>query len=125
MTAARQPRGISAGGQFAATAHAEPEGAQLVGVRIGEPRPMTREELVITGQAVDGNPALSEATRMVHYNRRQLAQAIKAMDETMLNAVVVHARQAFPGVKELRMRERTLGDGKGQITATFIRHRRR
>jgi len=119
MSAARQPKGIPVGGQFAATGHAEPEGASLVGVHIGEPREMTREELVVTGQAVDGNPALSEVTRKVHHNRRQLAQAIKAMDETMLNATVAHVQQALPGAKELRLKAYRMGDH--QMAPTFVR----
>ncbi|ACL42156.1 hypothetical protein Achl_4205 (plasmid) [Pseudarthrobacter chlorophenolicus A6] len=118
MSEARQPKGIPAGGQFAATAHAEPEGASLVGVRIGEPREMTREELVITGQAVDGSPSLSEVTRQVHHSRRQLAEAVKAMDQTMLNATIVHVRQVLPGAKELRLRATRIGDQ--QMIPTFV-----
>ncbi|MET4143787.1 hypothetical protein [Arthrobacter sp. UYCo732] len=119
MTIARQPQGIPVGGQFAATTHAEPESASLIGVRIGEPREMTREELVITGQDVEGNPSLSEVTRQVHHSRRQLAEAVKAMDQTMLNATVVHVRQILPGAKELRMRSTRLGDQ--QMVPTFVR----
>ncbi|HEX9228190.1 MAG TPA: hypothetical protein VF885_16490 [Arthrobacter sp.] len=88
---------------------------------IGEPREMTREELIITGQAVENNPALSEVTRQVHHNRLALAQAVKAMDETMLNATVIHAKQIFPGAKELRMRAMSLGGSDGRMTPTFIR----
>jgi hypothetical protein len=120
MTAtARQPKGVPVGGQFAATAHAEPEGAQLIGVPIGQPREMTREELVITGQAVENNPALSEDARMLHHNRRQLALATKAIDETMLSAAVIHAKQILPGAKEIRMRTYRIGDQ--QMVPTFIR----
>jgi hypothetical protein len=119
MTAPRQPKGIPVGGQFAATAHAEPEGASLVGVPIGEPREMTREELVITGQAVPGNGALSEVARQIHHNRQRIALANKMMDETMLNATVVHVRQLIPGAKELRVRAYRLGDQ--QMVPTFVR----
>lgn len=119
MTTARQPQGIPVGGQFAVTAHAEPEGASLIGVRIGEPREMTREELVITGQAVDGNPALSEVSRQVHRGRRQLAEAVKAMDQTMLNATIIHVRHVLPGAKELRLRATRIGDQ--QMVPTFVR----
>lgn len=119
MTTNRHPQGIPAGGQFAATAHAEPDGASLVGVRMGEPREMTRDEIVITGQAVDGNPALSEVTRQIHHNRRQLAQAIKALDETMLNATVAHVHQVLPGAKELRLKAYRMGDH--QMAPTFVR----
>lgn len=119
MTIARQPQGIPVGGQFAATTHAEPEGASLLGVRIGEPREMTREELVITGQAVPGNTSLSEVTRQVHHSRRQLAAAIKAMDETMLNATVAHVHQVLPGAKELRLKAYRMGDH--QMAPTFVR----
>jgi hypothetical protein len=120
MTAtARQPKGVPVGGQFAATAHAEPEGAQLIGVPIGEPREMTREELVITGQAVENNPALSEVARMLHHNRRQLALATKAIDKTMLDATVIHARQILPGAKELRMRTYRIGDQR--TVPSFVR----
>lgn len=114
----RHPQGIPVGGQFAPTAHAEPE-VSLTGIHIGEPREMTREEIVLTGQAVEGNPTLSEITRMVHYGRRQLAQATKAMDETMLNATVVHVRQALPGAKELRLKAYRIGDQ--QMVPTFVR----
>lgn len=119
MTDTRQPKGIPVGGQFAATTHAEPEGASLVGVRISEPREMTREELVITGQAVDGNPSLSEVTRQVHHSRRRIAEAVKAMDQTMLNATIVHAHQVLPGAKELRLRATRIGDQ--QMVPTFVR----
>jgi hypothetical protein len=90
MVAARQPKGVPTGGQFAATSH-------------GEPQVMTREELIVIGQAVEGNPALSEATRQVHHSRRQLADAIKAVDESLLNAAIVHARQIHPGATEMRL----------------------
>lgn len=116
---ARMPKGVPAGGQFAATTHAEPEGAHLIGLQIGEPRPMSRELLILTGQAVDGNPPLSEVTRQVHHGRRQLAQAIKAMDETMLNATIIHVRQALPGAKELRLRATRIGDQ--EMVPTFVR----
>jgi hypothetical protein len=119
MTTARQPKGVPAGGQFAATSHAEPEGAQLVGLKIGEPRPMTREELVITGQAVENNPALSEIARMVHHNRQRIELANKMMDRTMLDATVIHVRQILPGAKELRVRPYRLGDQ--QMVPTFVR----
>lgn len=119
MTTARQPQGIPVGGQFAATTHAEPEGASLVGVRIGEPRQMTREELVITGQAVYGNPSMSEVTRQVHHSRRRIAEAMKAMDSTLLDATIVHVHQVLPGAKELRMRATRIGDQ--QMVPTFVR----
>jgi hypothetical protein len=110
MTTARQPKGVPVGGQFAATAHAEPEGAQLVGLKIGEPREMTREELVMTGQAVDGNPAMSEITRLVQHQKRIRDRAQKAIDETMLNSAIIRAQQMFPGAKDLRLEER-MGPG--------------
>jgi hypothetical protein len=119
MSTARQPKGIPVGGQFAATAHAEPEGASLIGVPVGQPREMTREELVITGQAVDGNPALSEIARQVHHNRQRIALANKVMDKTMLDATVIHVRQVLPGAKELRMRAYRIGDQ--QMVPTFVR----
>jgi hypothetical protein len=119
VTKARISKGVPSGGEFTATAHAEPEGVSLIGVRIGEPRPMTREELIITGQAVPDNPALSEVARMVHHHRRQIAQAARALDGTMLNAAVIHARQALPGAKELRMRAYRVGDQ--QMVPTFVR----
>lgn len=103
----RVKSGIPTGGQYAATAHAEPDGASLIGVPVGEPRPMTREELVMTGQAVDGNPAMSEVTRLVQHQKRIRDRAQKAIDETMLNAAVIRAKQMFPGAKDLRLEERT------------------
>jgi hypothetical protein len=118
-TAARQPKGVPVGGQFAATAHAEPEGAQLVNLKIGEPRPMTREELVITGQAVENNPALSEIARQVHHNRQRIELANKMMDKTMLDATVIHVRQILPGAREVRVRPYRLGDQ--HMVPTFVR----
>lgn len=121
MSTTRQPKGIPVGGQFAATAHAEPDGASLVGVRIGEPREMTRDELVMVGRAVPGNPALSEATRVMASRRRDVAQAISAMDEAMLNAAVIHVRQILPGAKEIRMRAMSTGNFDRVMTPTFVR----
>lgn len=94
MNTARQPKGVPVGGQFATTAHGEPEA-----------RALTREELILTGQAVENNPALSEATRQVHHSRRQLSEAIKAVDASLLNAAIVHARQIHPGATEMRLRD--------------------
>jgi hypothetical protein len=108
MATARQPKGAPVGGQFAATAHGEPEGAPLV----AEPREMAREELVVTGRAVENNPALSEATRQVHHSRLQLADAIKAVDGSLLNAAIVHARQIHPGAKEMRLRDSRTRPGR-------------
>jgi hypothetical protein len=119
MTTARQPKGVPVGGQFAATAHAEPDGASLVGVKIGEPRQMTREELIITGQAVENNPALSEVSRQVHHDRQRIALANKMMDQTMLDATVIHVRQLLPGAKELRLRGQRIGDQ--HMVPTFVR----
>ena len=98
----------------------EPAGEpSLVGVHIGQPRPMSREELIVTGQAVDGNPAMSEITRMMHHNRNALAEAVLAMDKTHVDATVIQARQMFPGAKELRMRTYRVGDK--QMVPTYLR----
>jgi len=75
--------------------------------------------MILTGQAVPGSPALSEVTRQMKHGRRQLAEAVKAMDEAMLNATVVHLRQQFPDVRELRLRAYRLGDQ--QMVPTFVR----
>jgi hypothetical protein len=48
---------------------------------------------------------LPGATRRVHDSRRQLAEAINAVDESLLNAAMVHARQIHPDAKEMRLRE--------------------
>ncbi|HEX9086723.1 MAG TPA: hypothetical protein VF867_04260 [Arthrobacter sp.] len=113
---ARHPR--IGDGTFTAVGHSDAV-PSLVGVTIGEPRDMTREELVLTGQAVENSPALSEVTRQVHHSRRKLAQAVKAMDETMLNATVIHLREAFPDARELRLRGHRIGDQ--QMVPTFLR----
>lgn len=99
----------------------EPEGAPLVGVTIGQPREMTREELVVTGQAVENNPALSEVARMMHHHRADLARVTKEMDRTLVNAAVITAKEIFPGAKELRMRTMSIGDSDGRMTPTFVR----
>jgi hypothetical protein len=117
MTNDTQPRDH---GRYSFKQQGEPE-LSLAGVHIGEPRPMTREELVLTGQAVDGSPTLSEVTRQVHHQRRQLERAIKDMDRTMLDATVVHAKEMLPGAKELRLRQKSIGDSEGRMTPTFIR----
>lgn len=118
MPVNRQPEGIPSGGQYAATIHAEPV-TSLVGAKIGQPRELTPEELTITCQAVPGNGALSEATRQAYHARRKLAQAVKELDETMLNATVIHLKQRFPGAKELRMRQPRGDDAK--MIPTFLR----
>ncbi|HSO91806.1 MAG TPA: hypothetical protein VLR70_11705 [Arthrobacter sp.] len=105
-------------GTFTATSHSDGV-PSLAGVPIGQPREMTREELIVTGQAVSDNPAHSEVTRQVQHNRRQLAEAVKAMDETMLNATVVHVCQVLPGAKELRVKAYRLGDQ--QMIPAFVR----
>lgn len=64
-----------------------------------------RMDAALAGQAVEGNPGLSEATRQVHHSRRQLADAIKAVDESLLSAAIVHARQIRPGATEMRLRD--------------------
>lgn len=48
---------------------------------------------------------LAGATRRVQDSRRQLADAIKAVDESLLSAAIVHARQLRPGATEMRLRD--------------------
>ncbi len=102
-----QPRvtaGVPSAGQWTATAHSD-DVPNLVGVHIGEPREMTRDELVMTGQAVPDNPAMSEITRLLQHQQRIRDRAQKAIDETYLNAAIIRAQQMFPGAKDLRLGE--------------------
>jgi hypothetical protein len=58
---------------------------------------------------------------MMHHRRRQIAQAIKAMDEMLLHGAAIHIQQILPGAKEIRMRARSTGEFDGRMTATFVR----
>ena len=112
FNSALHPR--STDGTFTATTHSDEVPSLTAG-----PRALTREELVITGQAAPSSPALSEVTRMAHHSRRQMAEAIKAHDTVMLTAAAAHVRDALPGAKEVRLRTTRIGDQ--QMVPTFAR----
>lgn len=101
----RVTAGVPTGGQYAPTAHSD-DVPNLVGVRVGELRELTPEEFAAVGMFVPDNPAMSEVTRMVKHQKRIRDRAQKALDETMLNAAFIRARQMFPGAKDLRLEER-------------------
>lgn len=101
---ARVTAGVPTGGQYASTAHSD-DVPPLTVVRVGEPRELTRDELVMTGQAVPDNPAMSEITRLLQHQERIRDRAQKAIDETYLNAAIIRAGQMFPGAKDLRLAE--------------------
>jgi hypothetical protein len=87
----------------------------------GGPSELTRDELVVAGQAVPSSPALSEVARMMHHHRAEQARVTQAMDKTLVDAAVITAKQIFPGAKELRMRSMSIGESDGKMTPTFIR----
>lgn len=109
---ALHPRSVD--GTFTATTHSDEVPSLTAG-----PQPLTRDELILVGQAVPSSPALSEVTRMAHHSRRQMAEAIKAHDTVMLMAAAAHIRDALPGAKEVRLRDTRIGDQR--MVPTFVR----
>lgn len=85
MTTSRQPKGITVGGQFAATSHGEPQ-------------------LILTAQGVPASPAISEVTRMQYHYRQKMAHLVKQMDMNCLHSTLITAREMYPGAKELRLK---------------------
>lgn len=110
---AQHPR--STDGTFTATAHSD----EVPSLQAAAPRPLTREEKILTAQAVPSHPVLSEVTRMVHHTRRQLAEALKAHESTMLTAAAMHVEEVLPGAKEIRLRATRIGDQ--HMRPTFVR----
>lgn len=89
MDAARQPAGIPAGGQFAATAHAEPEVNLAVAAA---PRPHDPEEHALL---------LSQADR----RQAAIAKMQTENDKLSLEAVSSGVRRDFPTATELRVKQ--------------------
>lgn len=66
-------------------------------------------------------PTVPGTAHQLQQLRAELARVTRAMDETLVNSTAASVREIFPGAKELRMRQRSIGSSDGRMTPSFVR----